>query len=178
MLHVTSSGCLVVPCDSIITELTRDDCVDSIVLGAFVANIVVAGFVVRASAVLLSSVVVRVVSGARVGFGLLLVVVVDVEVFVTFVNADGSIVVLASSCSIRCSKLVGGTLIISAVGLGFGRGLFVVPTYVTVTNGCSVVVVGLFEAKDDVCCWVVGLNVVCVLFVLVCMVTVVSGRFV
>lgn len=42
------------------------------------------------------------------------------------------------------------------------------------------VVVGRFEAKVDVCCSVIGLYVavVCVLFVLVCMVTVVSGRFV
>lgn len=137
-----------VPCDSIITELTSDDCVDSIVLGAFVAIIVVAGFLVRASAELLSRFVVRVVSGARVGFSVLIVVVVDVEVFVTFAN---SAVVIDSSCSIRCSKLVGCTLIISAVGRGLGRGLFVVSTYVTVTNGCSVVVVGRFEAVDEEC---------------------------
>lgn len=128
-------------------------------LGAFVTIIVVAGFVMRASAVLLYSVVVRVVSGARVGFGLLLVVVVDVEVFVTFIDPAGYAVVVASSCSIRCSKLVGDTLIISAVGRGLGRGLLVVSTYVTVTNGCSVVVVGRLEAKEAVCCWVVGLNV-------------------
>lgn len=128
LLHVTSSGPLVVPCDSIITELTSDDCVDSIVLGAFVAIKVVAGFVMRAAVVLLSNVVVRVVSGALVGFGLLLLVGVDVEVFVTFIDPAGSAVVIFSSCSIRCSKLVGGTLIISAVGRGLGRGLFVVST--------------------------------------------------
>lgn len=169
-----------VPCDSIITELTSDDCVVSIVLGAFVAIIVVAGFVVRASVELLWKAVVRVVAGACVGFGLLLVVMVDVGIFVTFVDPAGTVVVIVSSCSIRCSKLVGGTLIISAVGLGLGRGLFVVSTYVTVTNGCSVVVFGSFEANDIVCCSVEGLNVavLCVLFVLAFMVTVVSGRFV
>lgn len=149
MLHVTSSGCFVVPCVSIITELTNDDCVDSTVIGALVTIVVVTGFAVTASAVLfLSSVRVRVVSGALVGIGLLLVVV---EVFVTFVDPVVAGVVFESSCSIKCSKLVGGTLTISAVGLGLGRGLFVVSTYETVTNGCSVVVIGLLEGNDVVC---------------------------